>query len=362
MTTSASKSDTTTPTTTAPDPMEAALRQAAQAMDNGQDVTDEAIIKASAAKEQGKPAGGTAGEKTASEGSERKAATDATAGKTGESKDGKKKDDKPAGDKTGTDNKDSPEEKARKEEARQKEVLSGFSKKQEALKQQQQELERRERDLQDREQRQRTGSEQQRRNEPKRDKLGYTVAEYENAAKQWEEKGNFEMADLAKDAAKKLRTEEQADSQRQQQQGDGAARRSMPPEQTHGTPEFKAKWDQHLAELEGSEEYSELKNKESELFKATATLLGSEPRLSIFNDGIRIAAEIARGRIAVASVSALRTQLTEANTELEKLRKATSPGAGGTESRGAPKSLENMSAAEQEAELRRAAAEHDNGG
>lgn len=345
---STSASNQTNPPTPppAPDPMEAALRQAAQGLDHGQEVTDDAILKATTGKEEGKAAGAETGnENTASDGSERKADTD-PASKKDEGKDGKDKKEPTEG------KEDSKIEKAKKEEARQKEVLSGFTKKQEALKQKEIEIERRERAILERERA------TPRRVEPLKDKLGYTAKEYEEAAAQWEKAGNFELADLAKENARKLRDAEKTEAQRGTEQRGPEAK----PETTPGTPQFQKEWVGNLDRLKGTKEYGDLENTESELFKTTAEILKTEPRLSMHNDGIVLAAEIARLRLEAGSVPALRKQLTEQTQELEKLRKATTPGAGDAESRGTTKTFETMTAAEQEAELRRSANEHDNGG
>jgi hypothetical protein len=344
--------------------MEAALRQAAQTIDNGEQATDDAIRQASGTSDAGKTADTKAGDdKTASEGSARKADTDPTA-TGGKDKDGKDKKDtkdttQPGKDAKAGDNKDSDYTKAQKDKDRFERNWAGLNQRTEALKQQAAEIERRERELTEREQRVTAGAER-RQAEPLKDDLGFTAEQYDEGAKKFEARGEFELADAAKKNAQALREKEKtaaANTQREQ----SPAQRKAPPEQLPDSPEFKEKWNGHLKELEASEEYADLKNKESELFKATATLLGSEPRLRMFNDGIRIAAEVARGRIAVASVSALRTQITEANKELDKLRKATAPSNSDGESRGAAKTFDQLSAAEQEAEIRKNAALVDQG-
>jgi hypothetical protein len=368
MSTSASETTTAPTTQQAPDSMATALRQAANQVDHGLEATDDAILQASAEEKEGQPAGGKPGKnsnKKTSDSKDKGADTD-PAGDTGDGKDGtddksKDKDSKKPDDKTkGEQKQDSPEEKARKENERRERSWTEFNRKQEEFKQQRAELERRERELAERERRASAGV-TERRSGPVKDASGYTAEQYEKAAAEWDKAGNYEIADLAKEAAKKLRDQEQAAAQRGTGGDRGSEQRhSAPPEQTPGTPEFKDKWNGHLSELKESDEYKDLGNKESELFKATAGILHQEPRLSMFNDGIRIAAEIASMRIRAGSASALETKLKEANTELEKLRKATTPGSGGGDSRGAAsKPFEEMNDAERAVHLKRAAAEVD---
>jgi len=338
---------------TAMDPMEAALRQAAQAADNGEEVNNDALLEASAKHEAGnKTAGNDAGKKpTASERSERKTDTD-PAKKDG--KDEGKKDTTKPEDKKTEGKEDSKFEKARKETER-------FDRNWKKLQEQAEQIKQREAALVERERALAQGGQQHRSSEPLKDKLGYTAKQYEEAATAWEAAGKFDLADEAKAAAKALREQEKAGAQQSQRTATQTQPQdARPPEMIPGTEQFTAKWKGHVEELKASEEYKDLGNKESELFKATHALLQGEPRLSQFNDGIRIAAEIAKLRIEAGSVSVLRTQIAEANKELEKLRKATSPGAGETESRGAgAKSFESMTPAEQEAHIKRAAAEVD---
>lgn len=342
---------------TAPDPMAAALRQAASQVDHGMEATDDAILQASAKEKEGQSAADNSGKDKTSEGKDNGADTD-PAGKTGDGKEGTtdKDKDKAKGDKQpGEQKQDSPEEKEkkRKDDERRERSWQEFNRKQEEFKQQRAELERRERELEERER----GGEQ-RRTGPVKDSHGYTAEQYDKAATDWEAKGNYELADLAKEAAAKLRAQEKGETEHRRPARED--RPNTPPDQTPGSPEFREKWNGHLAELRESEEYKDLGNKESELFKSTAGILHQEPRLSKFNDGIRIAAEIAKLRIEAGSASALKTKLEEATKELEKLRKATTPGSGGGESRGAAsKPFEEMSGAEQAAHLKRAAAEVD---
>lgn len=332
--------------------MEARLRQAAQNLDDGKEVTTEDLHPASSTQEtDGQTDGDDADGKQqlAPEKDERKTGTEADSKKKEGDGAGKNGEKKPA--------EETAEAKAarqQKENERYDRNWKKFQEQQEAFKQREAQLAERERRLAEQEQT-RT---QQRSSEPLKDDAGFTAAQYEAAAAKWEKEGKYDLADMANASAKALREQEAKGGSR----GEASQPNRQPtakPEDTPRTAEFTAKWNSNLQELIATPEFADLGNKDSELFKATAKALQSEPRFSLFNDGIKQAARIARLELEAASVPGLRTQLTEANKELDKLRKATSPGAGGTESRGGNKSFEQMTPAEQEAELKRRAAEED---
>jgi hypothetical protein len=368
MSTSASKENATA-TESNLDPMETALRQAAQGVDNGEEVTDDAILRASGEKEAGKPAGGKAGKDKASESNEQGDGTapDADedpkpAGQAPDKKPGKDT-TKPGDQQQQQQQQETPEQKAQKERERFARNREELYQRHEEFKRLRADLDARERALIDREQRIRA-AQAARPAGPIKDQHGFTAAQYEKYAEEAEKRGKFDLADEAKAAAKALREQEQQASQQRGQPDAGADLfHDAKPDERPGTPEFNAAWQRHLQELEGSKEFADLKNRDSALFKTTAGILHAQPRLSMFNDGIRLAAEIARMKLDAGAVPDLRTKLEEANKELEKLRKATSPGASGGESRGAAaKPFEEMTTAEQEAHLKKAAAEVDQGG
>lgn len=324
--------------------MEDRLRQAAQDLDDGKEVSEETLTPSRSNKQDKASAGG-------------KPAAD----KTKPAPEGGRKTDTPAEQKpAGTEKPiETPEQKAdreRKDNERYDRNWKKFQEEQEAHKRRVSELERRERELVERERRQPA----ERTAGPARDEAGYSADEYEKAAAAWERQGKYDLADLARDKAEAMRRQPartEAGGERRP-----VTARYTDPAATPGTPEFTDTWNRNFAELRSTEEYKELNDKESPLFKETATVLNNDPRFSQFNDGIKIAAHIARLKIAAKAadeVPVLRQQLEEQKQELEKLRQATSPAAAHTTERGGEKPLEQMTPAEQEQHLRKMAAEVD---
>jgi len=193
-----------------------------------------------------------------------------------------------------------------------------------------------------------------------------SVEDYEAAAADWERAGKFDLAELARKQAARLR---EAAAHASVRGGDAASAGERVPQaaasqaeaQQGGpaSPAFVAEWNAHLRELEATREFADLGDRESELYRATAQVLRSDARFSRFPDGIRIAAQIARLQVDAGAVPKLREQLQAQQEELAKLRAATSPSRGAPNSRGQSRPFEALSLAEQEAELARMAAEYD---
>lgn len=346
---STSASTQTTPTAAPADhDFEAALRQAAQGVDSGQEVSNELLTSGSSARHEEQAAGAETGTETDSEGSDHKDGTELTAEQQQQA--GAKKDATKPGDQ--------PQEtayaKAKKDQERFDRNWKKFQEERAAFEAKQQQIAERERQLAEREQRlqQQPGGERRENNQPLTDQHGFTATQYTAYADKCEKEGKFDLADAAREAAKQLcEREQQAGTQREQSRSAAAPAASTAPDQTPGSPEFKAKWNQNLAALTAQPEFADLGKKDSALFKATAQVLHSDPRFSQHNDGIQFAAQFARLQLEASSVPTLRTQLQEQTKELEKLRKATSPGGGNSESRGRAKTFEEMSPAEQEAAI-----------
>jgi hypothetical protein len=346
MSTSASTTSetTTAPTTPALDPMEASLRQAAQAVDRGDDDHAEKILSEI-------PEGNEKGtaQKTAAD-SGRKTDTELPSEPDDkpkeEGKDGKKADKK-------DESQETPYTKAKKENERFDRNWKKFQEEQAAFKQQ---VAQKERELAEREQRI-TGTPSE---GPAKDNHGYTASDWDKAAAAWEKEGKYDLADAAKESAKNLREQER----RGQASASAGARAPVgKPEETPGTQQFLDTWNRNLVHLMGTPEFADLGKKDSELFKATAEILNADPRFKKYNDGIRYAAELARAKLEASSVPGLRQQIEQQTKELEKLRKATSPsGSSNAEERGGSKSFEEMTPAEQETFLAKASREADANG
>lgn len=124
--------------------------------------------------------------------------------------------------------------------------------------------------------------------------------------------------------------------------------------------QFLGEWNGHLKALKA--EHKELEDANSPLFKTVHELIQTRPYFSQHPSRIREAVEAARTILDARAVPEMRKRLNDYEQELTTLRKATSPGKGSTESRGAAqKPFADMSDEEQVAFLRREAAAVDGG-
>jgi len=142
------------------------------------------------------------------------------------------------------------------------------------------------------------------------------------------------------------------------------AEQQPPPaqQQTQAAPQidqetFLTEWNGHLRQLEQAE--PELTKPDSPLRAEVQEVLKSHVYFSERPDRIREAVQFASLRLEAKAAPALRQRVSTLETELTKLRKATAPGGGSTESRGAPKAFEDMSDSERTAYLKAQAAAQD---
>jgi hypothetical protein len=173
----------------------------------------------------------------------------------------------------------------------------------------------------------------------------FTPDQYESAAKRFEDEGKFDLADLARKKAQDLRSNPpaaQAVAVRQHQEAQ------------------KREW-----ALKAGQEFPELAKDRSPLQQRVAQLFQSDPELKAHPKGIYLAArlasleaEAAQGKTQAVRVSELEKELGLAKARVQELEGLTAPGGpGSAPSLGGAKSFEQMSDAEQFAELSRHAQE-----
>ena len=143
------------------------------------------------------------------------------------------------------------------------------------------------------------------------------------------------------------------------------AEQQPPPaqQQTQAAPQidqeqFLTEWNGHLRQLEQAE--PELTKPDSPLRAEVQEVLTGHIYFSERPERIREAVQFAHLRLEAKAAPELRQRVSTLETELTKLRKATAPGGGSTESRGAAqKAFEDMSESERITHLKQRAAAED---
>jgi hypothetical protein len=190
-----------------------------------------------------------------------------------------------------------------------------------------------------------------------KDEHGHTSATYEQVAKRYEEEGNYDMANMARQKAASLK-------QPAPTAPSGAAAASATAgNEAWKSPEFQQQWQQHAAALVQAE--PALGNPEHPVFKAVGQLVNQSPFAPFFKarpDGIRAAFEVATLQIEAAAAADLRKQVETTQAEIKRLTALTSPrGSLPTGQHAQPKSLAEMSSDEADAFVRNLAASADRG-
>ncbi len=241
--------------------------------------------------------------------------------------------------------------KAQKEKARREKTWAEINAEKEQLAADRKALE---------EERKRLAEEQHRQPaKPETPQSKYSAEDYDAAAKHFEAKGDYELAEQAKAKAAELR----AAPPPRPEQGSAAAA----PQNQVSTPfgampreQFMTTWQSTLERLVKAE--PDLNNKDSELGRTTAEMLRTYPLLNHIPTGIQDAVAAAKLTIQARRVPVLEKELAAAKAELERLNKTNSlrggpPGMPPA----APKSIEDMSLDEAEAAARAAALAADQG-
>ena len=121
--------------------------------------------------------------------------------------------------------------------------------------------------------------------------------------------------------------------------------------------ELKSAWDQNL--LKEVEANPELKDSSTKLYKMVSQLLQTHAILRNYPAGISDAVGLAKMNMRAETASDLEKRLKDAETELQRLRKATTPAASQPSAPAKIKTFDEMSSEEQGRELLRMAAEAD---
>lgn len=171
-----------------------------------------------------------------------------------------------------------------------------------------------------------------------RDSAGYTAKDYEDFAKRTDDP---DLAERAMEKAKALALE--ADQVRSKAQHE----------------DFIKGWQGNLEEIFKQE--PELRDASSEAGKALQKVLNENPVFSTSPDGIKAAYAFSKAQRQASLVSGLTDKVSELQKENERLNKLTGLSGNGPNKRPSIKSFEEMSGAEQEAQLLRMAAEADGG-
>ena len=180
----------------------------------------------------------------------------------------------------------------------------------------------------------------------------YTPEQLDSAADEFDAKGQFDLAEEARKAAKAKR-EQPASATPPTAPQPG----KQPPDQDTALKAAHAEWKANLAACE--KEMPELADKTSEGYKQTCDILRKYPVLRTYPAGIRDAVQLvqlqrtaSKAETAIKEVETLKSRLAEAESRL-------TPAIGAPERGGRTKSIADMGDAEARAALKRLAAEAD---
>ncbi|EIQ00738.1 hypothetical protein OpiT1DRAFT_05293 [Opitutaceae bacterium TAV1] len=339
---------TTNDTTPSADADEAAVLAAAQAADNG--TTPAPAVAAKPADKDQPPANAS---QAKTNGTPAVQGDDANAGKDGKDD----KDSKPDGDKSTKPDDDKSESaftKAQKEKQRRDDSWKALNEEKAALRQQQQAVQAEISQL--RQQVAELSKKAAAPAGPVKDEHGHTAETYEGLAKKYDEEGQTQLAQLAREKAAELRVKATAAAQ--------PAAPATAPAEAWKTPEFQAAWKKGADEIVAKE--PELANADNPVFKRVNALVNDQRWRKFFlaaPEGIHAALEVAKLQEQAARVDGLNTELTKAKAEIDRLNKLVQPLGG--QPGGAPagaKKLEDMNEAEAEAHVLAMAAAADRAG
>ena len=161
---------------------------------------------------------------------------------------------------------------------------------------------------------------------------------FDEIAKQFEDSGDFDKADEAREKAKELRAKTSQDNTQQVQQASS-------------NPQFKVAWNAHMERA--INDFPEMKDINSDFGKTVQALLRAPDTAQLFNnrpDGIYIAAQLANMKMTALRVPALEKENATLKEEIKKLRQGMSiPSSGANGRAGDATSINNMSLEQQEA-------------
>jgi hypothetical protein len=150
---------------------------------------------------------------------------------------------------------------------------------------------------------------------------------YDQVAQKFEDEGEPELAEQARKMAEESRNRKQSASK------------------TVEVEKFKKEWSESVSKL--SEENPELKDADSELFKAVKYLLDNKPALTTYSTGFQDAVEVAKYYVDSQNLERITIENKKLKTELSNLKKKTNLGGGNVMRRTGPKGFDDMSHSEQ---------------
>ena len=174
---------------------------------------------------------------------------------------------------------------------------------------------------------------------PKKSSRRYSAEDYREAAKSYRNDGNDEMARAAEAKAAEIEDEDRKEAE------------------TRTQAELKSAWDQNL--LKEVETNPELKDSSTKLYKAVSELLQQHAILRNYPAGISDAVGLAKLRLKAEAASDLEKRLKDAEAELGRLRKATTPASSQPSAPAKIKTFDELTSEEQGRELLRMAMEAD---
>ena len=167
----------------------------------------------------------------------------------------------------------------------------------------------------------------------------FSAEDYREAAKSYRNEGNDEMAKAAEGKAAEIEAEDRREAEQRTQ------------------AQLKSAWDQNL--LKEVEANPELKDSSTKLYKMVSQLLQTHAILRNYPAGISDAVGLAKMNMKAETASDLEKRLKDAETELQRLRKATTPAASQPSAPAKIKTFDEMTSEEQGRELLRMAMEAD---
>jgi hypothetical protein len=167
----------------------------------------------------------------------------------------------------------------------------------------------------------------------------FSAEDYREAAKSYRDEGRDDLAKLAENKAGEIEVEERKAFEQKAQ------------------TEMKSAWDKNL--MEEVDSNPELKDSSTPLYKAVSDLLQRHAILRNYPAGIKDAVGLAKMHLKAETASGLEKKIAQYESELTRLRKATTPANSQPSAPARQKQFHEMSSKEQEMELLKMAAEAD---
>jgi len=167
----------------------------------------------------------------------------------------------------------------------------------------------------------------------------FSAEDYREAAKSYRDEGRDDLAKLAENKASEIEVEDKRAFEHKVQ------------------TEMKSAWDKNL--MEEVDSNPDLKDSSTPLYKAVSQLLQQHAILRNYPAGIKDAVGLAKMHLKAEAASGLEKKIAQYESELTRLRKATTPANSQPSAPARQKQFHEMSSKEQEMELLKMAAEAD---